>query len=60
MWIDKPHQPKPFLCRIGLHFPAEWKTSVEPSMRAVATLVVKRRWCTRCKAMEEVTVSSHL
>lgn len=52
-WVRNPRIKKiPRLCKIGLHTPGSWKTNVEPDFLVEVTLTVKRRYCSRCKAMD--------
>lgn len=47
-----PGKRETWLCKLGLHSPAEWRRNVEPDFHAEVTLVVERRWCGRCGAMQ--------
>jgi hypothetical protein len=59
-WATKPSQTDtPLLCRMGIHSLGDWKTNVEPDLFVEVTLVVKRRWCTRCKAMNYKELERH-
>lgn len=59
-WIFKSRNIQlGLLCKIGLHSPGEWKRSVEPDYYASSTLVVKRRWCSKCGAMQYRELERH-
>lgn len=60
-WQSKPNQTDiPQLCKLGIHSPGVWKTNVEPDYYVEVTLIVKRRWCGRCKAMQYKEIERHL
>lgn len=60
-WVKKPGTiDTPFLCKIGLHLPGKWKINVEPDFNVEVTLVVRRRYCERCKAMQYQELERHV
>jgi len=58
-WVLKPGTKLPLMCRLGLHIPGEIRRNVEPDYEAVVTLVVQRRYCLRCKAMNIKELERH-
>ncbi len=58
-WTKNPNIEQRGLCKIGLHDAGEWKTNVEPDSLVEVTLVVKRRWCNKCKAMQYKELERH-
>lgn len=60
-WVSKPNAVVDSrLCRWGIHSPGEWKKNIEPDVCDAITLVVRRRYCVKCKAMQHQELERHI